>query len=154
MSRSFPSRLLSDEMAMSSLNFSMSFIPKFTICYTLAGWGRARKVNIAKHAFVIRGQFRKNFQLRNKVISAASDDKIQSVSITMSWTVNMLLKTSRIEQIKEFPCLSVCGIIYMKIEIASQNELVGCSDKFFKKFREVGKNCGVERLFFFVALGR
>ena len=25
----------------------------------------------------------------------------------------------------------------MKIEIASQNELVGCSDKFFKKFREV-----------------
>ena len=51
----------------------------------------------------------------------------------------MLLKTSRIEQIEEFPCFSVCGIIYMKIEIASQNELVGCSDKFFKKFREVGK---------------
>ena len=51
----------------------------------------------------------------------------------------MLLKTSRIEQIEEVPSLSVYGIIYMKIEIASQNELVGCSDKFFKKFREVRK---------------
>ena len=27
----------------------------------------------------------------------------------------------------------------MKIEIAGQNEVVGCSDKFFKKFRELGK---------------
>ena len=41
----------------------------------------------------------------------------------------MLLKTS----------LSAGRIIYMKIEIVGQNELVGCSDKFFKKFRELGK---------------
>ena len=27
----------------------------------------------------------------------------------------------------------------MKIETASENEFVGCSDKFFQKFREVGE---------------
>ena len=65
----------------------------------------------------------------------ASDDKIQSVSIKVSWTVNMLLKTSQIKQIKEVPCLIVPGIIYTKLGI-KKNELVGCSDKFFMKFRE------------------
>ena len=104
-------------------------IPKFTIFYTLVGWSRAREINVAKHASVIRGQFKNSFHLWNKVISTASDDKIQSASITVSWTVNMLLKTS----------LSAGRIIYMKIEIVGQNELVGCSDKFFKKFRELGK---------------
>ena len=61
----------------------------------------------------------------------------------------MLLKTSRIEQIEEVPSFSVCGIIYMKIEIARQNEVVGCSDNLFKKLREVGKKCGLESLFVF-----
>lgn len=76
------------------------------------------------------------------------------MSITVSWTVNMLLKTSRIEQIEEFPCLGVCGIIYLKTEIASENELVGCSDKLFQKSREVEEKLRRRDIFFFVALGR
>ena len=67
----------------------------------------------------------------------------------------MLLKTSRIEQIEEVLSLSVCGIIYMKIENAGQNELAECSDKFFSKYFENSeKNSGVESLLFSVALGR